>query len=88
MPDPRRSAISVGTLSIQPADAPERWEVRSDRVGTPPVEAAWGEWVRVARRIRERRAVARPRGRGDAWDQGHAAGSMDAADGEAVNPYR
>ncbi len=89
MPDPRRRTISVGTISIQPADASERWEVRTDKPDTPPVEAAWGEWVRLARRILEADALSRDlEARGDAWDQGHAAGSVDAAGGEAVNPYR
>ena len=50
MSDPRRNTISVGDLSIRPADAPEKWEVRGSDDGQT-VEAHWGEWVRMATRI-------------------------------------
>jgi hypothetical protein len=87
MSDPRRNVISVGTLSIQPADALERWQVREGRDDGLAVEAAWGEWVRLARRILEADALSRDlEVRGDAWDEGHAAGRAGADD--AVNPYR
>ena len=75
MPDPRRNVISVGTLSIQPADALERWQVRNGGGDWVAVQAAWGDWVRLARRILEADALSRDlEARGDAWDQGHAAG--------------
>ena len=89
MPDPRRNTISVGELSIQPANAPERWHVRIDRDDSVRIEATWGEWVRLATRILEADALSRDlEARGDAWDQGHAAGRAAADVGESVNPYR
>ena len=89
MADPRRSMIRTGGLSMQPGDAPERWQLRADRDESAAVEASWGDWVRLARRILDADALSRDlEARGDAWDQGHAAGSTEPAGGEAVNPYR
>ncbi|PVW06357.1 hypothetical protein DEA06_02155 [Microbacterium sp. Gd 4-13] len=88
MSDPRRDRLSVGGLSIAPSAAPEKWEVRAQLDGAA-VEAHWGEWVRLARRILDTDALSRDReARGDAWDQGHAAGADPEAASEAVNPYR
>ncbi len=92
MPDPRRQLIRIGSLSLHPADAPERWRVGSD-VGAPgSTEATWGEWVRLAQRVLQIDALSREiEGRGDAWDEGFAAGrsgdSAPATDAE-TNPYR
>jgi hypothetical protein len=88
MSDPRRDRLSVGGLSIAPSTAPERWEVRAQSDGAA-VEAHWGEWVRLARRILDADALSRDlEARGDAWDQGHAAGADREAAADAVNPYR
>lgn len=87
MTDPRRTAISVGDLSLGPSEAPEKWAVRP-RSGESEVEAHWGEWVRLATRILAADALSRDlEARGDAWDQGHAAGAGNG-DAEAVNPFR
>lgn len=89
MPDPRRRTISVGTLSLQPADAPERWEVSAGSAEHGAVDAHWGDWVRLAKRILDADALSRDlEARGDAWDQGHAAGVTDTGDGSAQNPFR
>ncbi|MCR2763556.1 hypothetical protein NQ152_08540 [Microbacterium sp. zg.B48] len=89
MPDPRRTTIAVGKLSIRPADAVDRWEVRGTAHDSVAVEGSWGEWVRLARRILDTDALSRDlEARGDAWDRGHAAGISDAGDGESANPYR
>ena len=89
MPDPRRRLISVGTLSIRPAEAPEKWAVGTGQGAAVAVEAHWGEWVRLAKRILEADTLSRDlEARGDAWDQGHAAGTADADGEETVNPFR
>jgi hypothetical protein len=88
MSDPRRRAITAGQLSFRPADAPERWEV-SASAEDAVVEAPWGDWVRLARRILDADALSRDlEARGDAWDQGHAAGVDDGAGGTTPNPFR
>ena len=62
MPDPRRNLISTGTLALAPAEAPEKWAVRTSD-DSPAVEAHWGDWVRLAKRILEADALSpRPRG--------------------------
>ncbi|MFG6445344.1 hypothetical protein ACFXQA_08710 [Microbacterium sp. P07] len=56
--------------------------------GETGVEANWGEWVRLAKRILDTDALSRDlEARGDAWDQGHAAAGGDR-NGDAVNPFR
>ncbi len=53
------------------------------------MEAPWGDWVRLARRILDTDALSRElEARGDAWDQGHAAGSAATTGGKSENPYR
>ena len=89
MPDPRRRTISAGRLSIRPADAPERWEVGAASGEAMTVEASWGDWVRLPKRILDADALSRDlEARGDAWDQGHAAGVVDAGEGSSRNPFR
>lgn len=91
MPDPRRRTISAGDLTIRPADAPERWEVSASAGEGDVVEARWGDWVHLARRILDADALSRDlEARGDAWDQGHAAGLDDGAGGTGttLNPFR
>jgi len=89
MPDPRRNTISIGTVSIRPAQTPERWEVRAGVEDAAAVEGSWGEWVRLAKRILETDALSRDlEAKGDAWDQGHAAGVADAREGDSANPFR
>jgi hypothetical protein len=88
MTDPRRRTIRAGKLSIRPADAPERWEVGAAPDG-PAVEGSWGDWVRLAKRILDADALSRDlEARGDAWDQGHAAGVSDGGQGGSRNPFR
>lgn len=88
MPDPRRTPISTGTLSLGPADAPEKWAVRTAD-DAPAVEAYWGDWVRLAKRILDADALSRElEGRGDGWDLGHAAGVADASGTDTANPFR
>ena len=88
MPDPRRNLISTGILALAPAEAPEKWAVRSSDE-SPAVEAHWGEWVRLAKRILDADALSRDlEGRGDAWDLGHAAGAADASGSDTINPFR
>ncbi len=85
MPDPRRRPLGTGALTLEPADAPERWRLTGSEEGVP--EANWGHWVRLAQRILEVDALSREReGRGDAWDQGFAAGHAETSDA-AGNPY-
>src|SRR3546814_14777030 len=82
MPDPRRRTINAGHLSIRPADAPERWEVSASAGDEPAVEAHWGDWVRLARRILAVDTLSRDlEARGDAWAQGPEAGVEDGASG-------
>ncbi|KAA9153419.1 hypothetical protein F6B41_08885 [Microbacterium lushaniae] len=84
MSDPRRRPIRAGALSMSPSEAPERWAVQAGGDGAPTLEASWGDWVRLARRILDADALSRDlEARGDAWDRGHAASAEDAA-----NPYR
>lgn len=86
MPDPRRRPLGTGALTLEPAEAPERWRLTGADEGTP--EANWGHWVRLAQRILEVDALSREReGRGDAWDEGFAAGHSAQRD-DTVNPYR
>ncbi len=86
MPDPRRRPIGTGGLTLQPADAIERWSLHAPGDLEAVVEARWGDWVRLARRVLEVDALSREReGRGDAWDQGFAAARDD---NHAVNPFR
>ncbi|WDG16826.1 hypothetical protein [Microbacterium sp. Clip185] len=86
MPDPRRRPLGTGARTLDPADAPERWRLTGSEEGVP--EANWGHWVRLAQRILEVDALSREReGRGDAWDQGFAAGHAETSDA-AGNPYR
>lgn len=86
MPDPRRRPLGTGVLSLEPADAPERWRLTGPDGGIP--EANWGHWVRLAKRIVEVDALSREReGRGDAWDDGFAAGRAAPRD-DTENPYR
>ncbi|MFG6401737.1 MULTISPECIES: hypothetical protein [unclassified Microbacterium] len=91
MPDPRRATLSTAALVLRPADAPEQWEVSASAPGSgsDTVSAHWGDWVRLAKRILDTDALSRElEGRGDAWDQGHAAGLADADGADAVNPFR
>lgn len=86
MPDPRRRPLGTGVLTLEPAEAPERWRLTGTEEGA--AEATWGHWVRLAKRIVEVDALSREReGRGDAWDEGFAAGQA-ANDSDAENPYR
>lgn len=86
MPDPRRRPLGTGVLTLAPADAPERWRLTATEDGAP--EANWGHWVRLAQRILEIDALSREReGRGDAWDEGFAAGHASGSD-DTSNPYR
>ncbi|UIN31943.1 hypothetical protein [Microbacterium binotii] len=86
MPDPRRRPLGTGTLTLEPAEAPERWVLTGTDEGAP--EANWGHWVRFAQRILEVDALSREReGRGDAWDEGFAAGRAVQSD-DTANPYR
>lgn len=91
MPDPRRHPIRIGSLSLQPADAPERWRVEGTVTKEGGPEATWREWVRFAQRILQVDALSRDlEGRGDAWDEGFAAGRSSGADTPdgPVNPFR
>ncbi|WP_243227590.1 hypothetical protein [Microbacterium sp. CIAB417] len=86
MPDPRRRPLGTGALTLEPAEAPERWRLAGTEEGAP--EANWGHWVRLAQRILEVDALSREReGRGDAWDEGFAAGHVAHSD-DTANPYR
>lgn len=86
MPDPRRRPLGTGALTLEPAEAPERWQLTGSDEGAP--EANWGHWVRLAQRILEVDALSREReGRGDAWDEGFAAGHAAQSD-DTANPYR
>lgn len=87
MVDPRRREIRAGALSLAPAEAPERWGVTNPAAMSTLPEASWGDWVQLARRILEVDALSRDlEGRGDAWDQGYAAGATGEPD--ALNPFR
>ena len=88
MPDPRRTPISTGMLSLAPVDAPEKWAVRGSD-DSPAVVAHWGDWVRLAKRILDADTLSRDlEARGDAWDLGHAAGAADASGTDTANPFR
>ncbi|MEV7693479.1 hypothetical protein AB0N73_09125 [Microbacterium sp. NPDC089189] len=88
MSDPRQHPIDIGPAVLGPDAASGRWILRThDDVGAA-VTAGWAEWVRLATRIQQIEDIRRERElRGDAWDQGYAAGSMDET-GHATNPFR
>ncbi len=88
MPDPRRLRIDVGPVELHPGDAGEWTAVSGRDAGAEAsgISAPWGDWVALAHRVVQADALWREaEGRGDAWDQGLAAGR---AGGEEPNPYR
>jgi len=89
MVDVRMRTIDTGALALTPEPESERWEAMSRRDGSVRVAGHWDDWVRLAKRIVEIDAIWRDREtRGDAWDDGHAAGVADAGGGDTVNPFR
>ena len=87
MADSGRRPIDTGRIALRPIDDSDAWQVEG--------HANWTDWVVLAQRILAADTLRRDlEGRGDAWDQGHAAGIADAAGqagapGEAsANPYR
>jgi hypothetical protein len=90
MGDVRMRTIDTGVLSLTPEAESERWEVTSRRDEASRVAGHWDDWIRLAKRVLEVDALWRDReARGDAWDEGHAAGAVDAAGGgDTVNPFR
>lgn len=84
MPDPRSTRIDIGPLRLEPVLDAARWRAVG-RGDDTPVEADWSDWVALAQRVLRADELWRGlEARGDAWDEGFAAG-QDAA---AVNPYR
>jgi len=86
MPDPRTSRIDIGPFHLEPAPDSARWRAvgRSDG-GDAAVEGGWSDWVALAHRVLRADDLWRGlEARGDAWDEGFAAGRDNAA----VNPYR
>ena len=84
MPDPRHTRIDVGPFHLDAVPDSARWRAEG-RGGDASVEGGWSDWVAFAQRILQ--VDERWRGleaRGDAWDEGFAAGRDTAA----VNPYR
>ena len=62
---------------------------RRTPISTGTLEAYWGDWVRLAKRILDADALSRElEGRGDGWDLGHAAGVADASGTDTANPFR
>jgi hypothetical protein len=89
MADVRMRTIDTGVLALSPEPDSERWAVASRRDDSERVAGHWDDWVRIAKRIIEVDGLWRDReARGDAWDDGHAAGSADAAGGDTANPFR
>ena len=81
MPDDRRRPIDIGRIALRPVDDADVWQVEG--------QANWSDWVLLAQRISAADALRRDlEARGDAWDQGHAAGIADASGDESTNPYR
>ncbi|WAC68542.1 hypothetical protein [Microbacterium sp. SL75] len=84
MPDPRSSRIDIGSFRLEPVPDSARWRAVAREDGAP-IEGGWSDWVALAHRVLRADELWREReARGDAWDEGFAAG-QDAA---AVNPYR
>lgn len=88
MADPRSLRIDVGPIDLQPDDAGQ-WMLSSSRgpVGEASgISSGWADWVALAHRVLQADAIWREvEGRGDAWDQGFAAGRTG---GDDPNPYR
>ncbi|MBM3715922.1 MAG: hypothetical protein FJW64_09360 [Actinobacteria bacterium] len=88
MADPRSLRIDVGPIELQP-DNHGQWTLSSSRGGSGAasgISSGWSDWVALAHRVLQADAIWRDvEGRGDAWDQGFAAGR---GGGEDPNPYR
>jgi len=84
MPDPRHTRIDVGPFHLDAVPDSARWRAEG-RGGDASVEGGWSDWVAFAQRILQADELWRGlEARGDAWDEGFAAGRDTAA----VNPYR
>ncbi len=84
MPDPRSSCIDIGPFRLEPVPEAARWRAVG-RADDASVEAGWSDWVAFAQRVLQADELWRGlEARGDAWDEGFAAGRDDTA----VNPYR
>lgn len=88
MPDPRALRIDVGPFHLAPTPDASTWTAvpRGDAAGSASgISAGWGEWVAFAAQVLRADELWRSvEARGDAWDEGFAAGR----DTRAVNPYR
>ncbi|QIG38494.1 hypothetical protein G5T42_02525 [Microbacterium sp. 4R-513] len=81
MADQSGRPIDTGRIALRPIEDSDAWRAEGD--------ARWSDWVALAQRIIAADALRRDlEGRGDAWDQGHAAGIADAAGQDTPNPYR
>ncbi len=84
MPDPRSARIDIGPFHLDPVPDSARWRV-AGRGDGDAVEGGWSDWVALAHRVLRADELWRGlEARGDAWDEGLAAGR----DPGAVNPYR
>ncbi|TDN87504.1 hypothetical protein [Microbacterium sp. BK668] len=81
MADSRRRPIDIGRIALRPLDDADLWQADG--------AAHWSDWVVLAQRILAADALRQDlEGRGDAWDQGYAAGIADAGGGDRANPFR
>lgn len=89
MSDPRLLRIDVGPVELRADPDEGEWIAVGGRGGADAasgIAAGWSDWVALAQRVLHADALWREReARGDAWDEGHAAGRLDEA---ARNPYR
>ncbi|MFJ4039145.1 hypothetical protein ACIPVB_13835 [Microbacterium sp. NPDC090007] len=81
----RDGADRAGDGADRAGDGADRAGDGADRAGGGAVEGAWSDWVAFAQRVLQVDELWRGlEARGDAWDEGLAAGR----DAGAVNPYR